>query len=101
MDQQADAVYFDGESNRKRKVQIRLGPALEIIEDVTIAATWPYGDIRRVDSMSGALRLMCITAPALARLEIHDQTMKQANAASCPALNRAAGASPQTLRIVL
>ena len=33
-----------------------------------------YADIRRADSPSGTLRVTCLTAPSLARLEIRDQS---------------------------
>ena len=52
--EQGEAIYFDGQSNRKRKAVIRFGPALEIVADGVMAAAWPYGDVRRVDSAPGA-----------------------------------------------
>lgn len=98
MSQQGTATYFDGQSNRKRKVQIHLGPALEIVEDGRPVASWPYGDVRRVDAAPGAFRLMCIGAPGLARLEIYDEATRQAVESRCAALT--SGAAPQTLRII-
>ena len=98
MSQQGDAIYFDGQSNRKRKVQIHLGPALEIVEDERPVANWPYGDVRRVDAAPGSFRLMCIGAPGLARLEIYDEATRQAIESRCAALT--SGAAPQTLRII-
>jgi Zn-dependent protease with chaperone function len=100
MSQQSRAVYFDGQSNRKQQVQIRLGTALEIVEGEKIATIWPYGDLRRIDSLPGVFRLMCVSAPALARLEVRDDGMKQTIEAQCPALNVGRGGSSQMLRAV-
>jgi Zn-dependent protease with chaperone function len=100
MPQPGEAIYFDGQSNKKRQVEIRFGGALEIVEDGRIAVTWPYGDVRRVDSAPGVLRLMCITAPGLARLEIRDTALQQAVEAHCAALDVARSRS-QTLKIVV
>jgi Zn-dependent protease with chaperone function len=66
------AVYFDGASNRRRAVTIRLNDTLEISEGERTLAAWAYADIRRADSPSSTLRLSCLGAPALARLEIRD-----------------------------
>ena len=41
------AVYFDGTSNRKRRVALRMGSGLDIIEDGAVVDTWPYDRIRR------------------------------------------------------
>jgi Zn-dependent protease with chaperone function len=101
MSQQSQGVYFDGQSNRKQQVQIRLGTALEIVEDEKIAAIWPYGDMRRVDSLPGVFRLMCVSAPALARLQVHDDSIKQTIEAQCPALGGVSGGSSQTLKIIV
>jgi len=45
---------------------------LEISQDGQKLAAWSYADIRRADSPPGILRLSCLSAPALARLEIRD-----------------------------
>src|SRR5436309_5371574 len=66
------AIYFDGLSSRRRAVSLAFGDMLDINEDGHIAVAWPYGDIRRADSPSGRLRLSCLAAPALGRLEIRD-----------------------------
>ena len=66
------AIYFDGMSSRRRAVTLRFADRLEIIEDERDACGWAYADIRRADSPPGMLRLSCLTAPALARLEIRD-----------------------------
>lgn len=71
----ATAIYFDGMSNRRRVVVPKLSDALEIRENGERLARWAYADIRRADSPAGVLRLSCLTAPALARLEIRDDKL--------------------------
>src|ERR1700689_1744849 len=67
------AIYFDGTSSRRHAVTLGLfSDRLEIKADGQTLAAWAYGDIRRADSPSGTLRLTCLTAPALARLEIRE-----------------------------
>jgi Zn-dependent protease with chaperone function len=68
-------VYFDGTSSRRRLVTLHRGDLLEINENGQTLATWAYADIRRADSPSGTLRLSCLTAPALARLEVRDAAL--------------------------
>ncbi|SDT02590.1 M48 family metallopeptidase [Bradyrhizobium canariense] len=68
----ASAIYFDGKSSRRRLVTLAFKDQLELSEPSETATTWPYADIRRADSPPGTLRLTCLTAPALARLEIRD-----------------------------
>src|SRR5216683_7818001 len=65
-------VYFDGTSNQRRAVTLRFADRLEIRDGERVLAAWAYGDIRRADSPSGVLRASCLTAAALARLEIRD-----------------------------
>ena len=48
---------------------------LEINEDEQPLAAWAYADIRRADSPAGMLRVSCLTAPALARLEVRDTVL--------------------------
>ena len=81
------AVYFDGTSSRRRLVTLALKDRLELRESEAIVAEWPYADIRRVDSPSGTLRLSCLTAPALARLEIRDPAMAAELSARCGELD--------------
>ena len=69
------ATYFDGASSRRRAVMLRFSDRLEIIEQEQILAAWAYADVRRADSPSGMLRLGCLTAPALARLEVRDAAL--------------------------
>jgi hypothetical protein len=71
----ANAAYFDGTSSRRRAVTLHFSDRLEIIEHELILAAWAYDDIRRADSPSGMLRLGCLTAPALARLEVRDSAL--------------------------
>ncbi|MEZ0055736.1 hypothetical protein ACVII1_003878 [Bradyrhizobium elkanii] len=80
------AVFFDGASNRRRIVALRLSDALEIREDGALLARWAFHDIRRADSPSGLLRLSCLTAPPLARLDIRDTGLIAALIARCDTL---------------
>ncbi|MGE6097596.1 hypothetical protein, partial [Klebsiella pneumoniae] len=48
---------------------------------------WAWADIRRADGPPGLLRLGCITAPALARLEIRDTTLAADVVARCGRLD--------------
>ena len=71
------AIFFDGQSSRRRQVMLTLGDALEIAEPGDVQASgfvtrWSYDEIRRADSPPGILRLTSTTAPPLARLEIRD-----------------------------
>jgi Zn-dependent protease with chaperone function len=92
-----DAVYFDGCSNRKRKVTLRLAVGLEIVEDAARVDTWPFDAVRRADAPQGSLRLSCAAAFPLARLEIADPALQQAIVACCGSLD--AGRERQTWRI--
>src|SRR3984957_4413521 len=69
------AVYFDGTSSRRHAVTLGFHDRLEINADHRTLAGWSYADIRRADSPSGILRLSCLTASVLARLEIRDATI--------------------------
>ncbi|WP_298366712.1 M48 family metallopeptidase [uncultured Bradyrhizobium sp.] len=80
------AVFFDGASNRRRAVALKLSDALEIREDGALLARWAFADIRRADSPFGLLRLSCLTAPSLARLEIRDAQLTAELVARCDAL---------------
>jgi Zn-dependent protease with chaperone function len=66
------AIYFDGRSSRRRAVSLAFNDRLEINDEEGPLAAWSYDDIRRADSPSGILRVTCLAAPALARLEIRD-----------------------------
>src|SRR5882724_7091623 len=78
------AIFFDGASNRRRAVTLRFANRLEISDDERrLLGTWAYADIRRADSPSGTLRLSCVNAPALARLEIRDAAVAAGLVARC------------------
>ncbi|WP_229186567.1 M48 family metallopeptidase [Bradyrhizobium oropedii] len=79
-------VFFDGLSNRRRIVALKLSDALEIRQDGEQLARWAFHDIRRADSPSGLLRLSCLTAPSLARLEIRDAALIAELIARCDTL---------------
>jgi Zn-dependent protease with chaperone function len=69
--------YFDGLSNRRHAVSLAFQDRLEISEGGQALTAWSYADIRRADSPSGTLRLTCLTAPVLARLEIRDKAVAE------------------------
>jgi Zn-dependent protease with chaperone function len=81
------AIYFDGTSSRRHVVTLAFNDALAINEDGHTLATWPYADIRRADGPTGMLRLTCLTAPALARLEIRDAAVAAELTARCMKLD--------------
>jgi Zn-dependent protease with chaperone function len=69
----ADAIiYFDGSSSRRHAATLGFADALEISVGGESKARWAFADIRRADSAPGTLRLSCLSAPPLARLEIRD-----------------------------
>jgi Zn-dependent protease with chaperone function len=86
-------VYFDGMSSRRRIVSLAFGDALEIREDGAAPVNWAYDDIRRADSPAGMLRVSCLSAPPLARLEIRDEALAAGLALRCARLgeNRIGG----------
>jgi Zn-dependent protease with chaperone function len=81
------AVYFDGESNRRRLVTLVFKDRLELQESPKTVTNWSYDDIRRVDSPYDILRVSCLTAPALARVEIRDAAVAAELAARCTRLD--------------
>jgi Zn-dependent protease with chaperone function len=91
------AVYRDGTSSRKRAVTLRFAEQLQIIEDGTVIAAWPYDDIRRADGPH-RLRVSCVSALPLARLETDSETVALELASRCRLLDAHAGR--QTWRIV-
>jgi len=80
------AVFFDGKSATRRAVQLMLDAGLEISEGGARIALWPYGQIRRADGGAGVLRLLCLGAPELARLDVRDEALKRAIESRCNAL---------------
>src|ERR1700726_4538250 len=81
------AIYFDGTSSRRRLVTLAFSDGLELHEDGHTLAAWSFADIRRADSPSGALRVTCLTAPALARLEIRDAAVAAELISRCARLD--------------
>src|SRR5262245_51175913 len=74
---QPAVIYFDGQSSRRRTVELRFGDTLAIVEDGETVASWNYPDIRRADGHVGTLRVSSIGAPELARLEIRDAALAE------------------------
>jgi predicted Zn-dependent protease len=93
--------YFDGTSNRKRRVTLSLGESLDIVEDGATIATWPYESIRRADGPPGMLRLASTSALPLARIEVEDPATIEALIACCTSLDVERGGAAQTRRILL
>ena len=81
------SVFYDGTSSRRHQVQLVLGERLEISENGTVIAVWPFADIRRADGAIGILRLSCVSAPSLARLEVRDAARAAALSFRSPQLN--------------
>ena len=81
------AIYFDGTSNRRRAVTLHFADRLEIRGGDVMLAAWAYADIRRADSPSGMLRLGCLTAGALARLELRDAALAADLVSRCAAID--------------
>jgi Zn-dependent protease with chaperone function len=97
---QGPAVYFDGRTNRKRPVTLRLGAGIEIVEQDRILDIWPYGEVRRADGPPNLLRLGCVAALPLARLEVADEATKAAVVLHCAALDAVSQGRVGTGRIV-
>jgi Zn-dependent protease with chaperone function len=83
----SSAIYFDGKSNRRRLVTLAFRDQLELHEPQEAITVWPYADVRRVDSPAGTLRLTCVTALALARLEVRDAVLAAELASRCGRLD--------------
>lgn len=79
-------TYFDGQTNRRRIVELRFGTTLDMWEGDTRIACWPYADIRLSDTPPNALRLSCVSAPPLARLETLDPILGSRLQTACPNL---------------
>jgi Zn-dependent protease with chaperone function len=85
------AVFYDGDSARRRSVAVRFAQGdLEVAEGGAVLARWSYEDIRRQDGPPGVLRLRSVRAPDLARLEIEDAGAAAEVVARCPRLDEAA-----------
>jgi Zn-dependent protease with chaperone function len=81
------SIFYDGTSSRRHGVQLALKDRLEISENGTTLAAWPFADIRLADGAADILRLGCLTAPSLARLEVRDAALAAALSLRCPHLN--------------
>jgi len=81
------SIFYDGTSSRRHQVQLALSGRLEISENGTVLATWPFADIRRAEGAAGLLRLSCLTAPSLARLEVRDAALAAALSFRCSHLD--------------
>ncbi|QRM28364.1 M48 family metallopeptidase [Microvirga sp. VF16] len=80
----AGAVFYDGESARRRTVSLNVtASAIDIHEGPEWIASWPVGEVRRRDSPEGILRLTRDGASNLARLDIADAEMKAAIRLHC------------------
>ena len=79
---------------------LRLGDALEIVEDGSVIATWPYDTIRRADGPPGMLRLSSTAALPLARIETEDPATIEALTARCTSLDVGSRRHQADLRIV-
>lgn len=77
------AIYFDGTSSQRRAVTLRFADRLELSEGERTLGMWAYADIRRADSPPSTLRLSCVTAPTLARLEVRDTAVAAELVARC------------------
>lgn len=94
------AIYFDGLTNRRHVVALRFGSALDIIEDGATLGAWPYADLRAVDGAPGTLRLKCVSALPLARLEVPDPAAQVEIRTRARSLEVERGGSGHTGRIV-
>jgi Zn-dependent protease with chaperone function len=81
------AVYFDGATSRRRLVTLAFKDQLELHEPAETTTRWSYDDIRHADGPTGILRVSCLSAPALARLEIRDAAAAAELTARCSRLD--------------
>lgn len=94
------AVFFDGSSNRKRRVALRFGDHLDIVEDDTVAGVWSYDSIRRAHGPDGVLRLSSVDAMPLARLEIGNAETAELLLTHAPELKSTTSGRTPAWRIV-
>jgi Zn-dependent protease with chaperone function len=87
LEQSGEAIYFDGKSSRRRRVTLEFNHRLEFRESTEPGVVWHYADIRRADGPPGILRLICLTAPALARLEVRDAAVAAELVSRCSRLD--------------
>jgi predicted Zn-dependent protease len=96
------AVFFDGLSNRKHAVELRLThDGIDIFEGGLGIAHWAYGGLRNAEGPPHLLRLASVSAMSLARLEVHDPVLQAEIRARCGGLIASpATARAHTVRIV-
>ena len=94
------ATYFDGLTNRRHTVTLVLCSNLDIYENGVGLTYWRYDDLRAVDGGRQMLRLKCVSAPSLARLEVADPTTQAEIRSRARFLNVENAAGAQTRRIV-
>jgi predicted Zn-dependent protease len=83
----ADAVFYDGETARRRTVSLKItASSLDLHEGDEWIASWPTGAVRRRDAAGDVLRLTLEGGPSLARLEVADPQDRAAIQAHCPRL---------------
>jgi len=96
-----EAIYFDGVVSKKRRVSLAFGPTLEIFEDGTILSAWSYADVRRIPAPPDVMRLRAIGAAQLAHLDVRDGDTKHEVERHCPRLaDDSLHADASTLKIV-
>lgn len=93
-------TYFDGASNRRRLVALTFGADLRISEAGVAIASWRYDDVRLADGGQGTLRLKCLSALPLARLEVPDPAAQADIRARARFLDIERDSGAQTRRIV-
>ena len=93
------ATYFDGLSNRRQTVTIGFANQL-VMRSADNFVSWPYEDIRRVDGPSGTLRVSCLSASPLARLEIREPALAAELAARCSDIDQNSLTRGAIVRIV-
>jgi predicted Zn-dependent protease len=94
-------VYFDGTSNRRHEVLLRCDQKLDIVEDGVVVASWPYDHLRIADGGQSTLRLKCVSARPLARLEVSDPAVQEELRTRSQFLIADRGGGKQTFRIVV
>jgi Zn-dependent protease with chaperone function len=94
------AIYFDGVTNRRHIVELKLGTALEISENGVSITSWRFDDLRLADGGQGVLRLKCVGSLPLARLEVRDTATQAEIRAQARFLGAEQGGGRETFRIV-
>lgn len=98
---EGDAIYFDGESSRRRIVRARLADRLELVEQGLTIAIWRWDAIRRADGGRGVARFSCREAAELARLDVADTAFAAEIAARCASLDGEGAAHSGNLRAII